>query len=190
MCVGIKYLHDGQRACVYFDSPQPDLRILQRDGGIRFLPLGRTPRPATRAMTISAALKRFPEESCARLEDIRAGKWSSYEPRSLRILAITHHPARRHTIAFVRPLKRGEFMPGLLTSIRDHQRGICVVTLAARQNMTSNRKPYADAPEGALQILRDLCVPRPLMRPAAASAPAAGGRCSLRFRPKGSFPST
>ena len=35
-CVGIKYLHDEQRACVYFDSPQPDLRILRRDGDIRF----------------------------------------------------------------------------------------------------------------------------------------------------------
>ena len=31
--------------------------------------------------------KRFPEESCARLADIRADKWATYEPRPVRIFA-------------------------------------------------------------------------------------------------------
>jgi hypothetical protein len=75
--------------------------------------------------------KRFPEENCARLEDIRAGKWASYEPRPVRILAsriIQLDPVSLRPVFF--PLRGGEFIQGLLASIRDNQR-VYVVTVPA-----------------------------------------------------------
>ena len=51
------------------------------------LSLGRAPRLLLRRRQHIGGAKRFPEEHCARLEDIHANKWASYEPRPVRILA-------------------------------------------------------------------------------------------------------
>jgi hypothetical protein len=115
---------------VYYDSLKPDLPVLLRGGAIRFYRWG-----ARRACYFAddniGGAKRFPEESCAHLDDIRGGKWASYEPRPVRILAariIQIDPVILAPAFFA--LKPGEFIQGLLASIRDNQR-VYVVTVPA-----------------------------------------------------------
>jgi hypothetical protein len=74
--------------------------------------------------------KRFPEESCARLEDIKAGKWSTYEPRPVRILASRFIQLAPMVGPVYFPLKRGQSIQGLLASIGDNHR-VYVVTMPA-----------------------------------------------------------
>ena len=123
-------MRDGERLAVYYDSPQPDLPVQSRGGGIRFFRWGAR-RACYYADDNIGGAKTFPEDGCARLEDIKAGKWASYEPRPVRILASRIIQLDRLTLgpAYF-PLKRGEFIQGLLASIRDNHR-VYVVTVPA-----------------------------------------------------------
>ena len=58
-------------SAVYFGSPGVTLPVLHRDGGSRST-AGAHAAPASTPTTTIGGAKRFPEEHCARLEDIRA----------------------------------------------------------------------------------------------------------------------
>jgi hypothetical protein len=137
--VGVGLATTGSRGCrhlstlrvaVYYDTRSPDLPVLMRGGAIRFYRWS-----ARRACYFAddniGGAKRFQEDNCASLEDIHAKKWASYEPRPVRILASRFIQLDPFTIGPVYfPLKRGEFIQGLLASIRDNLR-VYVVTVPA-----------------------------------------------------------
>jgi hypothetical protein len=66
--------------------------------------------------------RNFPEESCARLSNIRANKWASYEPRPVRILASRFIQLDPMIGPVYFPLKRGDFIKDLFASISDNYR--------------------------------------------------------------------
>ena len=71
----MEYLRDGERMCVYFGSPRVELPVRRRDGAISFLPWGALGSGLyADDDNFPGHAKRFPEEHCARLEDIRAKK--------------------------------------------------------------------------------------------------------------------
>ena len=115
----------------YYASAKPDLAVRQRDGGIRFYRCGALRACYYADDNLSGHAKRFPEENCARLEDIRANKCASYEPGPVRILTSPLIQLDPMIGPVYLPLKRGEFIQGLLASIGDHQRVYVVTVLAA-----------------------------------------------------------
>ena len=60
--------------------------MLRRGGGISFYRWGAL-RACFYADNNIGGAKQFPEDHCARLEDIHAKKWASYDRRPVRILA-------------------------------------------------------------------------------------------------------
>ena len=128
----MEYFRDGEASASISAPHTVVLPVPRRGGGISFYQWG-----ALRAClyadddNLPGHAKRFPEEHCARLEDIRAKKWASYEPRPVRILAARFIQVDRVTMgpAYF-PLKRGEFIQGLLASIGDNHR-VYVVTVPA-----------------------------------------------------------
>ena len=130
MCAGIEYLRDGERVCVYFGSPGVALPVLRRGGGISFYRWGALRACYYADDNLSGHAKRFPEEHCARLEDIHANKWASYEPRPVRILASRFIQLDPMIGPVYFALKRGQCVQGLLASISDNHR-VYVVTVPA-----------------------------------------------------------
>jgi hypothetical protein len=124
MCADIEYLRDGEAVRIYYDSRSPDLPVRERGGAIRFYRWGAR-RACYYADDNIGGAKKFPEE-----EDIRAGKWKSYEPRPVPILASRIIQIDRMIGRVYFPLKPSEFIQGLLASIGVHLR-VYVVTVPA-----------------------------------------------------------
>ena len=111
-----------------FGAPQARLVTgFAEFGGIRFYRWGAR-RPCYYADDNIGGAKRFPEESGARLADIQAKKWQSYEPRPVPILASRFIQLDRMIGPVYFALKAGEFIQGLLASIGSHER-VYVVTV-------------------------------------------------------------
>ena len=87
MCVGIEYFLDGERKAAYFESEEAELAVLQRGGAMRFYPWGARRSTYYVAGNTPGWGAKFPETGWAPLEDIRAGRWARFEPRSVRIVA-------------------------------------------------------------------------------------------------------
>ena len=130
MCAGIEYLRDGERVVRLFRLAGRGVARPPTRWRDLVLSLGRAPSLLLRRRQSNGHAKRFPEEHCARLEDIHANKWASYEPRPVRILASRFIQLDPMIGPVYFPLKRGEFIQGLLASISDNHR-VYVVTVPA-----------------------------------------------------------
>jgi hypothetical protein len=122
MCAGIEYLRDGERVAVYFDSNAPDLPVRQRGGAVRFYRWAARSAQYFSPDNPGGYAAKFPETCCARLADIRAGKWTSLAPQPVRIVASRIIQLDRVIGPVYFALEAGEFMHGLLASIGSHER--------------------------------------------------------------------
>ena len=137
MCVGIEYFRDRKASASTSILRSRKLPILLRDSGIPFHPLGRAAAPANHAKWQNWRREAIPAKRAVRVS--RTYEWTSGPVMNPGRCASWDHASSNSLatqLGSYVPLKRGELMQGLLTSIRDNQRGICVVTLAARQNRT------------------------------------------------------
>jgi len=128
VCGGIEYLRDGERVSVYFDSNRPDLAGRVRGGRIRFYRWGARSAQYFSPDNLGGYAAKFPETCCAALADIRAGKWTAFGPRPIRIVASRIIQLDRIIGPVYFALKAGEFIQGLLASIGSHER-VYVVTV-------------------------------------------------------------
>jgi hypothetical protein len=131
VCAGIEYLRDGERVRVWFDAVEPDLPVRLRGGGITFVRWGARRACYFAEDNIGGHVKKLSGRELRPARDIRAGKWASYEPKPVRILAsriIQINPDTLGPAFFA--LNQGEYIQGLLASISHHKR-VYVVTVPA-----------------------------------------------------------
>ena len=72
---------------MYFDSNNSELPVRQCGRAIRFYRWGARSAQYFSADSLGAYAAKFPETCCAALAEIRAGKWTAFAPRAIRILA-------------------------------------------------------------------------------------------------------
>jgi hypothetical protein len=130
MCIGIEYFLEGERHAVYYDSPAPDLPVRLRGGAIGFYRWGARSTAFYELGNIAGWGAKFPETGYAALDDIRAGKWSNFEPRPVRIFAARFIQVNSWEVPCYFALKPGEFIQGLVATITHHRR-LYVVTVPA-----------------------------------------------------------
>jgi hypothetical protein len=86
MCVGIEYFVDGALVSAFFDSDRPEMPLRLRGGRIAFYTWGARGGIYAEDNT-PGWLQKFPEGGHASLEDIRADKWTKFDPKPARIVA-------------------------------------------------------------------------------------------------------
>ncbi len=101
-----------------------------RGGAIRFYRWGARSAQYFSPDNLGGYAAKFPETCCAALADVRAGKWTAYGPRPVRIIASRIIQIDRMIGPVYFQLKAGEFIQGFLASIGSHER-VYVVTVPA-----------------------------------------------------------
>ena len=128
MCDGIEYFLDGKRVTVYFGEPGAELPIRTHAGAIAFCQWGALGKYYFSDDNRSGWGRKFPEGGWASLESIRAGNWTTLEPRPVLIMASRFIQVNSWQIPCYFNLARGQFIQGLLAQINVHRR-VYVVTL-------------------------------------------------------------
>jgi hypothetical protein len=128
MCDGVEYFLDGERVTVYFGEPGAELPIRTRAGAIAFLRWGALGKYYFSDDNRAGWGRKFPEGGWASLASIRAGEWTTLEPRPVRIMASRFIHVNSWQVPRYFSLKRGEFIQGLLAQIDVHRR-VYVVTV-------------------------------------------------------------
>lgn len=128
MCIGIEYFLEGERRCVYYDSPAPDLPVRLPGGVIGSYRWGARSPKFYEGGNVAGWGAKFPETGYAPLDEIRADKWAWLEPRPVRIFAARFIQVNAWSVPCYFALNVGEFIQGLLASISHHRR-VYVVTV-------------------------------------------------------------
>jgi hypothetical protein len=127
--IGIEYYLEGEAKAVYYDSASPELPVRLRGGCISFYRWGTRGATYYASDNVAGWGAKFPETGWAPLEEIKAGKWDRFEPRSVRILAARFLQVDSWTVPRYFTLKAGQFIQGLLAHISPHYTRLYVVTV-------------------------------------------------------------
>src|SRR6476620_7746711 len=133
MCARIEYLRDGERVAVYFDSNNQDLPVRMRRGWIHFYRWGARSAQYFSPDNLGGYAAKFPETCCSALADVRAGRWTAYAPRPVRIVASRVIQLDRKIAPRYFPRQPAEFIQGLLAPIGHHERVYGVTVPSAPQ---------------------------------------------------------
>jgi hypothetical protein len=133
MCVGIEYFVNGASVCAFFDSDRPQIPLRRPGGLIAFYTWGARGGIYSNNNT-PGWLQKFPEGGHALLEDIRADKWTKYDPKPCRISASRFIQIDLFGLPRYFSLESGEYIQGLIATIAAHQRVYVVMQPAPAEH--------------------------------------------------------
>lgn len=118
MCGGVLYQHEEQEIRTFFPHPRARLPVVQRHGGSRLVVWGRRREENGN----------LPLGGWARLESIKAGRWSRWQPRPVRLSLSAFMEKDIQGQSHWFPLIAGQWVQGLLARQGEEQR-VYVVTI-------------------------------------------------------------
>ncbi len=131
MCGGVRFHVDGDELKVYFPNPKAVLPVRQKDGSHLLVPWGR--RESQPGF--------MPRGGWARLDSIRAGKWSQYTPIPVKIDVQAFMEKDMNNESQWYDLKDGEFIQGLIATLGNERRLYVVTELNEQSTHKSQRWP-------------------------------------------------
>ena len=124
MCGGATFKFNGTEYRVYFPDPNAALPVRTADGDHQLVPWGRR-----REQQGS-----LPPGGWARLDSIRAGKWERWQPRPVKIDLDAFMEKDHHGKSHWFDLKDGEYIQGLVATMKDEMRLYVVTTEPSQED--------------------------------------------------------
>lgn len=135
MCIGVEYFENEEPRRVYVTQSGAQLPVRLRSGRIVMVTWGaRAGIPGVEDDTGPGHIKTWPDGGWAALDDVRAGKWSRFDPKPVKIavnrfVVFDEHQQPRWTY-----LTRGQYLQGLLAHAGSERR-VYVVTVHSPERL-------------------------------------------------------
>ncbi|WP_317928750.1 hypothetical protein [Halioxenophilus sp. WMMB6] len=131
MCGGVRFKAEGDELKIYFPNPKAVMPVRRKDGSHELVAWGR--RESQPGF--------MPKGGWARLDSIRAGKWSQYSPVPVKIDVAAFMEKDAENVSQWYELQPGEFIQGLIATLGEERRLYVVTELSENSQHASQRWP-------------------------------------------------